>query len=181
MRIREYAPEDEAALRALHAAQSQTFGMDYEFPDLRDPLFVTKLVLHDCAPLHQNCHSERSADFIGAQSRTAAPPRAFGAESPSSALRSAEPARIVGAALLRLTAEAYLLVDPRAGTPRRRWESILALHDAAAQDAWRKGLADVHAWLPPRLAKRFGRRLESLGWVRDDLWTPYCKKLTGND
>jgi hypothetical protein len=140
MRIREYAPEDEAALRALHQAQSQTFGMSYEFPDLRDPLFVTKLVLENDAPQD-----------------------------------------IAGAALLRLTAEAYLLLDPRSATPRRRWASILALHDAAARDAWRIGLSDVHAWLPPRLAQRFGRRLESLGWVRDDLWTPYCKKLSGND
>lgn len=139
MCIREYAPEDEPALRALHTAQ----GFGYEFPDLCDPLFVTKLVLED------------------------------------EAAQNASPAEshIVGAALLRLTAEAYLLIDPLAGTPRCRWESILSLHDATASDAWKKGLSDVHAWLPPRLAKRFGRRLESLGWVRDDRWTPYCKKL----
>ncbi len=139
MRICEYAPEDEAALRALHVAQN--FG--YDFPDLRDPLFVTKLVL-------ENSSQEPSGQAITA------------------------------AALLRLTAEAYLLIDPLAGTPRRRWEGILALHSAAASDAWRKGLSDVHAWLPPRLPRRFGRRLESLGWVRDDRWTPYCKRLAGN-
>ncbi len=149
MRIREYAPQDEAALRTLHAAQSRTFGMDYDFPDLRDPLFVTKLVLEDDVA--------QGASPAGLESR------------------------IVAAALLRLTAEAYLLIDPQAGTPLRRWEGILALHDAAASDAWRKGLSDVHAWLPPRLPRRFGRRLESLGWVRDDRWTPYCKKLTGNE
>jgi len=93
---------------------------------------------------------------------------------PSNATRD-EP--IVGAALLRLTAEAYLLLDPRAGTPRERWQWLLALHAAAKQDAWKRGLEDVHAWLPPPIAQKFGKRLARLGWLRDDAWTPYCRKL----
>ena len=85
--------------------------------------------------------------------------------------------RILGAALLRLTTEAYLLLDPRAGTPRERWQWLLALHEAARRDAWQRGLEDVHAWLPPPIAQKFGRRLERLGWRCDDSWTPYCKRL----
>jgi hypothetical protein len=85
---------------------------------------------------------------------------------------------IVGAALLRLTAEAYLLLDPRAGTPRQRWQSLLALHAAAQRDAWQRGLEDVHAWLPPPIATKFGKHLTRLGWQRDDTWKPYCKKLS---
>jgi hypothetical protein len=84
---------------------------------------------------------------------------------------------IVGAALLRLTAEAYLLLDPRAGTPRQRWQCLLALHAAAERDAWQRGLEDVHAWLPPPIAKKFGKRLARLGWLRDDTWAPYCRRL----
>jgi len=84
---------------------------------------------------------------------------------------------IVGAAFLRLTAEAYLLLDPRAGTPRQRWQSLLALHAATEQDAWQRGLEDVHAWLPPPIATKFGKRLARLGWQRDDAWTPYCRRL----
>jgi hypothetical protein len=84
---------------------------------------------------------------------------------------------IVGAALLRLTAEAYLLLDPRAGTPRQRWQWLLALHAAAERDAWQRGLEDVHAWLPPPIAGKFGKRLARLGWLRDDGWTPYCRRL----
>ena len=84
---------------------------------------------------------------------------------------------IVGAAFLRLTAEAYLLLDPRAGTPRERWQWLLALHAAAERDAWQRGLEDVHAWLPPPIAKKFGKRVAQLGWIRDDTWTPYCRKL----
>src|SRR4029077_3068851 len=85
---------------------------------------------------------------------------------------------ILGAALLRLTAEAYLLLDPRAGTPRERWHWLMALHAAAERDAWQRGLEDVHAWLPPPIAGKFGRRLARLGWLRDDAWTPYCRKLS---
>jgi hypothetical protein len=84
---------------------------------------------------------------------------------------------IVGAAFLRLTAEAYLLLDPRAGTPRERWQWLLALHAAAEHDAWQRGLEDVHAWLPPPIAKKFGKRIARLGWISDDTWAPYCKKL----
>ncbi len=84
---------------------------------------------------------------------------------------------ILGAAFLRLTAEAYLLLDPRADTPRQRWQSLLALHAAAERDAWQRGLEDVHAWLPPPIAAKFGKRLARLGWLRDDAWRPYCKKL----
>jgi hypothetical protein len=84
---------------------------------------------------------------------------------------------ILGAALLRLTAEAYLLLDPQSGTPRERWQWLMALHAATERDAWQRGLEDVHAWLPPSIAKKFGKRMERLGWVRDDSWTPFCKKL----
>src|SRR5256885_3345099 len=87
---------------------------------------------------------------------------------------------IVGAALLRLTAEAYLLLDPRAGAPRERWQSLLALHQATERDAWQRGLEDVHAWLPPPIASKFGKRLARLGWIRDDAWTPYCRRLSGD-
>ena len=86
--------------------------------------------------------------------------------------------KILGAVFLRLTAEAYLLLDPKTGTPRDRWQALLTLHAAAHRDAWRRGLEDIHAWLPPGLEKKFGKRIERLGWLRDDTWTPYCMRLT---
>ncbi len=137
LQIREYDEGDLEALRAIHAAQ----GFPYEFPDLRNPLFLTKLVL-------------------------------AGDET-----RSDEGKGIAGAALLRLTAEAYLLLDPKRGTPKERWQWLLGLHEATRLQAWQRGLEDVHAWLPPEIAAKFGRRLTRLGWVRDDQWTPYCKRL----
>ncbi len=87
------------------------------------------------------------------------------------------PDKIVMASLARLTCEMYLLVDPTAGTPRERHAWLLELHRAGANDLRGRGLDDAHAWLPPPIAKRFGRRLETLGWIRDDAWTPYCKRL----
>jgi len=169
VQIREYTEQDLNALRAIHAAQ----GFDYQLPDLRNPLFVTKLVLT----------GDAASSVVVAQH--AAPlqrPTHGGDDHPEGGSRDAEgtvpPGSIIGAALLRLTAEAYLLLDPRAGTPRERWQWLLALQAAAERDAWRRGLEDVHAWLPPPIAGKFGKRIARLGWRRDDAWTPYCKRLT---
>jgi hypothetical protein len=179
MRIREYTESDLDALRAIHAAQ----GFDYALPDLRNPLFVTKLVLaeeHVAPPFRAaSISAEETPESQDAGLKPGArQEKILGApESPSTSRE--ENSRILGAALLRLTAEAYLLLDPHAGTPRERWQWLLTLHEAARRDAWQRGLEDVHAWLPPPIAEKFGRRLERLGWRRDDAWTPYCKRLEG--
>jgi hypothetical protein len=135
--IREYTEADLDALRRMHASQ----GFDYPFPEIADPIFISKLVVED------------------------------------------ESGRIVMASLARLTCEMYLLVDrddnggPGAGKPRERYARLLELHRAGKRDLLARGLDDAHAWLPPPIAKRFGRRLEALGWIRDDAWTPYCRRL----
>jgi len=168
MQIREYHENDLAALRAIHAAQ----GFDYTLPDLRNPLFVTKLVLAQDAD-SSSVGAQHAATF-----RQPTPGGDDGMEGRSADTEIAEPrGKILGAAFLRLTAEAYLLLDPRAGTPRERWQWLLALHAATERDAWHRGLEDVHAWLPPPIAKKFGKRVQRLGWLRDDSWTPYCRKL----
>ena len=140
MRIREYTEADLKPLRRMHARQ----GFDYAFPDLRDPIFVSKLVLEDDA------------------------------------------GQVVMATLARLTCEMYLLMDRDAGNssspvnPQERYTRLLALHQAGEQDLLARGLDDAHAWLRPRIAKQFGRRLTKLGWNRDDAWTPYCFRLRTN-
>jgi hypothetical protein len=133
MLIRGYTPADLDALRRMHARQ----GFDYAFPDIDDPIFVSKLVVED------------------------------------------EAGRAVMASLARLTCEIYLLADPAAGTPRERLSAIAALDRAGEEDLRSRGLDDAHAWLPPPVARRFGRRLETLGWIRDDAWTPYCRRFRG--
>src|SRR5260370_10237825 len=169
MLIREYQESDLAALRAIHAAQ----GFDYQLPDLRNPLFVTKLVLTG---------DDASSAVVAQHAAPLQRPTRGGDDRPEGGSRDADrtvpPRSIIGAALLRLTAEAYLLLDPRAGTPRERWQCLLSLHAAAEPDAWQPGLEYVHAWLPPPIAGKFGKRIARLGWRRDDACTPYCKRLT---
>jgi hypothetical protein len=84
------------------------------------------------------------------------------------------------AALARLTCEMYLLVgreEGGRGGARRRYANLLDLHRAGENDLRKRGLEDAHAWLPPAIAERFGRRLKEFGWVRDDSWTPYSRRL----
>jgi hypothetical protein len=135
MLIRPYTESDFDALRRMHAEQ----GFDYPFPNLDDPIFVSKLVVEDDA------------------------------------------GRTVMASLARLTCEIYLLADSGAGKPRDRFSQLLALHAAGERDILARGLDDAHAWLPPRVANRFGRRLEALGWIRDNRWTPYCLRFAGTE
>jgi hypothetical protein len=180
MRIREYTPEDLDALRRLHAAQ----GFGYPFPDLESPLFVSKLVLEDdesrtgfsLSPVRDGIAPTGGENPTG--SREAATSREETHPNFPLEKAHANSPRIVMAVLLRLTAEAYLLHDVSAGTPRQRWQRLLALHEAARRDAAARGLDDVQAFLPPRVAHAFGRRLGRLGW-RQDPW-PCFTRVTGD-
>lgn len=79
-------------------------------------------------------------------------------------------------ALARLTAEVYLLVDPDAGTPAEKMHRIMALQAVAMPEAWRRGLDDLHCWLPPSIERSFGRRMAAMGW-RKVSWPCYWKQL----
>ena len=131
MKVREYTAADLEALRRIHARQS----FEYEFPDLENPLFVSKLIQEDAG------------------------------------------GQISMGALARITCEVYLLADPDRDTPRQRLRNLVSLHHTVNRDLLRRGLEDAHAWIPPKIARRFGRRLNQLGWVRDDAWTPYSIRL----
>jgi hypothetical protein len=84
--------------------------------------------------------------------------------------------KIAAASFLRLTAEAYLLVDRECGTPIDRWRTVTVLHEVMRGDASRRGLDDVHCWLPPQVAGAFGRRLGFLGWKREP-WDCYARTV----
>ena len=144
--IRPYSTSDLDALRRMHAAQ----GFGYPLPDLDSPLFLSKLVLEDDGDAGRELgYRDSPAD--------SAP-------------------RVTMAIVQRLTAETYLLHDPTAGTPRQRWQNFLALHEAARSEASARGLDDVQAFLPPRIAKAFGCRLTQLGWMRDP-WPCFSLRL----
>jgi hypothetical protein len=73
---------------------------------------------------------------------------------------------------LRVTAEAYLLMDGGYGTPRDRWQALLNIHEAVRRKATEAGFAEVQAFIPPEIAKRFGRKLAKLKW-RTDKWEKF--------
>jgi len=144
----------------MHAAQN--FG--YQFPDLESPLFVSKLILED------------DVDVSSAENEAAEGREEAHRNSPPEISNFRGQSRIAMAVLLRLTAETYLLHDPAAGTPRLRWQRFLALHEAARNSAAARGLDDVQAFLPPRVARAFGRRLARLGW-RQDPWPCFSRHV----
>lgn len=71
-------------------------------------------------------------------------------------------------AFLRCTAEAYLLMDGSNGEARERWQALLKIHEAVRQEAIEAGFEEVQCFLPPEVAKSFGRRLKKMGWRPDD-------------
>jgi hypothetical protein len=93
-----------------------------------------------------------------------------------------ENGRAVQGGFVKLTGEAYVLVDHDHADPESRWKTlqdliIRGLHDAARPMAATcphchtlfpivKGLEDVSCWLPPSLERAFWPRLKSLGFEK---------------
>ena len=144
----------------MHAAQ----GFGYPLPELESPLFLSKLVLED-----------DGEDGVRALSAARQNPGS-GREEADANSTPADSSRVTMAILQRLTAETYLLHDPAAGTPQRRWKCFLALHEAARGAAIARGLDDVQAFLPPPIARAFGRRLARLGWTHDP-WPCFSRRI----
>ena len=176
MLIRKFTPADLDALRRMHARQ----GFDYAFPDLADPIFVSKLVVEDDdgRPVMASL-ARLTCEMYLLMDRE--PEFSLSSRGPSSAEGSLfEPGSldaITKREIPRSARNDRTSIHGRAGNARVRWAQLLALHAAGEHDLLARGLDDAHAWLPPPIARRFGRRLESLGWVRDDAWTPYCRRL----
>jgi hypothetical protein len=83
--------------------------------------------------------------------------------------------KIVMAAILRPTTEAYVICDPEWKTPWFRWQALQELHDAVLRECREKGIEDTQAVLDPPIEKAFGRRLLQLGWSRH-LGTLYSRR-----
>jgi len=93
--------------------------------------------------------------------------------------------RVVQGGFIKLTGEAYLLLDHDYDTPERRWDilqklTVKALFEAGQPRfgslALSNGLEDVSAWLPPSLVKSFWPRLKSLGFEPSP-WGSYTALL----
>lgn len=87
------------------------------------------------------------------------------------------PEGVIGSTFLRLTAETFLLLDP-ALDPLRKFSSIQALNDAICLEAWRLGLDDLNARIPPEITQRFAKRLHQLGWEQGRSgWVAWSREL----
>ena len=178
MLIREYTEADLDALRRMHARQ----GFDYAFPDLRDPIFVSKLVVEDDAGrvvmaslARLTCEMYLLVDRDAPSSTVILRSEVTKNLSSPSAETTRNSKRDSSGRQERVPQNDD--ATGAASEARERYAQLLALHTAGERDLLARGLDDAHAWLPPQIARRFGRRLEALGWVRDDAWTPYCKRL----
>ena len=77
---------------------------------------------------------------------------------------------------LKLTAEAYVLVDHDHGTPEWRWTALQQLAGSVLSEGAKKGLEQVSCWLPPQLENSFAKRLEALGFVESP-WKNWTANL----
>lgn len=86
--------------------------------------------------------------------------------------------RVLGAAGLRLQAEAYLWLDPSLSVGVR-YKVVHALAFALAREAWRVGLDCVVAYIPPGLPATFKKLLNKLGWTPSRSgWEPWGKEIS---
>lgn len=84
--------------------------------------------------------------------------------------------RIVGAAALKLQAEAYLWLDTSL-SPVVRWRVISTLAHAVFEAAWRAGLDCLVGYLPPGLPPTFTKALSWLGVRKARPWEVWYKEL----
>jgi hypothetical protein len=77
---------------------------------------------------------------------------------------------------LKLRSELYFFIDHTIGTPEERWQMLKEFTEDMRQQAWKKGLDQMTAFVPPEVDKSFGKRMEDLGFVRGP-WVPYSMNL----
>ena len=78
---------------------------------------------------------------------------------------------VLGAVALRLCAETFLWLDKQR-RPQEKLQTMNDLQREVLADAWKNGLDEIHAAIPPI---GFDKRLRQLGWEPDRegwvLWT----------
>lgn len=78
----------------------------------------------------------------------------------------------------RVTTEMYMLMDPDwEETPGWKMVRFEQLHEAMRRELQEKGITDVHAWLPPEMARNFGRRLMRQFRWQQPLWTDFTRNI----
>ena len=77
---------------------------------------------------------------------------------------------------LKLRSELYFFIDHTVGTPQERWEMLKEFTEDMRQEAWKKGLDQMTAFVPHDVDESFSKRLLELGFIRSP-WVPYSMNL----
>jgi hypothetical protein len=85
-----------------------------------------------------------------------------------------EDGRVKGLLCLRITAEAFLIVD---GSDFEKARAIEELQPEVDHAAFKKGLSDYVAVVPPEIAEAFGPVMERMGWERDRQWPKFYRSV----
>jgi hypothetical protein len=75
------------------------------------------------------------------------------------------------------TVELFSFFDPEWETPGMRMEAFKLIHEFVRKDLKSLGIVQAEAWVPPELAKTFGRRLARMGWSKTrEGWPCYTRR-----
>jgi hypothetical protein len=75
------------------------------------------------------------------------------------------------------TVELFFFVDSEWETPGIRMEAFKSIHEFVRIDLHSRGVVEANAWVPPQMAKPFGRRLMKMGWDHPRAgWTCYSRR-----
>jgi hypothetical protein len=77
---------------------------------------------------------------------------------------------------LKITSEVFFLVDHKIGTPEQRWQWLREGTEHLKQLAWKRGLEQITAFVPPEIEDTFAKRLLDLGFVKSP-WQSYTLNL----
>lgn len=73
----------------------------------------------------------------------------------------------------KITAEIFFLIDHTVGTPEERWKWLQEFTEHIKREAWKRGLEQLTAWVPPEIEISFAKRLKDLGFQKSEYvcWT----------
>lgn len=76
-------------------------------------------------------------------------------------------------AFVKITGEIFLLLSHEVGTPEQRWEWLKEFKEWVAQEAYRHGLEQISAFVPPEIEESFAKRLQDMGFQKSPYvcWT----------
>lgn len=86
-----------------------------------------------------------------------------------------EDGRVVGAMLLRITAEAFLLIS---GSSVQKARSIEELQPEVDRAAFEQGLDGFVCVVPPEISEAFAPVLKKMGWAEDRDWPMWSRSVT---